>query len=108
MKLLIDTPLVFVAYYEIGTTEQDIRETKECWDDTCEVLNKFGVSYSLVYRAHCCEFMVKVQKIVLEDADMNELLYDGLWSLDLDFRFAGLGGRGCETSFNVFQRVVSA
>jgi hypothetical protein len=105
MKLLIDIPLVFVAYDEVGTTEQDREDSKETWDEACVVLNKFGVAYSLVYTAHSIVFTVKVQKIALDDLDMNELLFDGLWPLDLDFRYAGLGGRGCETAFTVTQRV---
>ena len=34
-----------------------------------------------------------------------KLIYDGLWVLDMNFQYAGLGGRGCETSFTVTQRV---
>jgi hypothetical protein len=49
--------------------------------------------------------MLKTQKITLDDLDMNELIYDGLWVLDMNFQYAGLGGRGCETSFTVTQRV---
>lgn len=105
MKLLIDIPLVFVAYDEVGTTESDRADSKEEWDETCAVLEKFGVSYTLTYTPNSIVFVVKVQKIVLDDLAMNELLYDGLWTLDLDFHFAGLGGRGCETAFNVTQRV---
>lgn len=104
MKLLIDKPLVFIAYDEIGTTEQDRQDSKEVWDETCEVLNKFGVYYTLTYKPNCIEFLLNTQKISLDDLDMNELLYDGLWVLDLDFRYAGLGGRGCETAFTVSQR----
>jgi hypothetical protein len=105
MKLLIDTPLMFVAKDEVGTTDQDRADSKEEWDETCAVLKKFGVAYALIYTPKSIVFVVKVQKIVLDDTNMNELLYDGLWVLDLDFRFAGLGGRGCETAFNVTQRV---
>jgi len=105
MKLLIDTPLMFVAKDEVGTTDQDRADSKEEWDETCAVLKKFGVAYALIYTTNSIVFVVKVQKIVLDDTNMNELLYDGLWVLDLDFRFAGLGGRGCETAFNVTQRV---
>jgi hypothetical protein len=105
MKLLIDIPLVNVAYDEIGTTEQDRLDSKETWDEACAVLNKFGVYYTLNYKAHCIEFLLHTQKISLADEDMNELLYDGLWVLDMDFRYAGLGGKGCETAFTVTQRV---
>jgi hypothetical protein len=105
MKLLIDTPLVHVAYDEIGTTEQDRADSKEIWDEACAVLNKFGVHYTLTYKAHCIVFLLKTQKITLDDLDMNELIYDGFWVLDMNFQYAGLGGRGCETSFTVTQRV---
>ena len=105
MKLLIDTPLMFVAQDEVGTTDQDREDSKEEWDETCAVLEKFVVAYTLTYTPNSIVFVVKVQKIVLDDTNMNELLYDGLWVLDLDFRFAGLGGRGCETAFNVTPRV---
>jgi hypothetical protein len=107
MKLLIDTPLVHVAYDEIGTTEQDRADSKETWDEACAVLNKFGVHYTLTYKAHCIVFLLKTQKITLDDLDMNELIYDGLWVLDMNFQYAGQAGlgRGCETSFTVTQRV---
>ena len=105
MKLLIDTPLMFVAHDEVGTTESDRADSKEEWDETCAVLEKFGVAYTLIYTSNSIVFVVKSQKIVLDDLNMNELLYDGLWVLDLDFRFAGLGGRGCETAFVVTQRI---
>jgi hypothetical protein len=97
--------LVFVAYDEIGTTEQDRQDSKDEWDETCAVLNKFGVAYTLTYNTNSIAFLLKVQKIVLDDTNMNELLYDGMWMLDLDFRFAGLGGKGCETAFTVTQSV---
>ena len=104
MKLLIDGPLVLIAESEPGTTEQDIEDSKEAWKETCAVLTKFGVVHTFTHDPEGFLFTVRAQKVSLNDMDMNELLFDGLWALDLDFRYAGLGGKGCETSFTVSQR----
>ena len=49
MKLLIDVPLVFMAYDDPGTTDQDRADSKFTYDDVSDVLTKFGVHHVLTY-----------------------------------------------------------
>ena len=104
MKLLIDVPLVFMAYDDPGTTDQDRADSKFTYDDGSDVLTKFGVHHVLTYNANSVVLTIEPQKISLDDLAMNELMFDGLWLFDLDFRYAGLGGSGCEISFTVISR----
>jgi hypothetical protein len=93
MKLLINEPLSIK--FEDGD---------RAWLCIHVVLDKFAVGYKLLHNSNFVKLVINAQKVSLEDLAMNELLFDGLWALDLDFRYAGLGGQGCETSFTVTQR----
>ena len=99
MKLLIDAPLVFMAYDDPGTIN-----SKFTYDDISITLTKFGVHHVFTYNANSVVLTIEPQKISLDDLAMNELMFDGLWLFDLDFRYAGLGGSGCEISFTVTVR----
>ena len=54
MKLLIDIPLVFVAYDEVGTTESDRADSKEEWDETCAVLEIWCVLHPDLHSKFYC------------------------------------------------------
>lgn len=101
MKLLIDDTLTFFGKDDPSSTEQDHQDSEEEWAEMTALCDKFGVKYHHEHSDGNTVFTVPPQKIVLDEYDMNELLYDVFFLLEYDMQYAWIGGKGCEVALTI-------
>ena len=106
MKLLIDTVMCLDYAYRSGSEnfEKDSQEEFNYLVERCkEILEYFSVQHSFVNNYTSCSLILDVQKIVLDDVDMNTLFYEVLSQFDTDFKitYSTLGVKGCDFSMRL-------
>ena len=105
MKVIIQEKLTTAIYEDPDSTAQDYKDNEEFWKFITSMLDGFAVHYKLEYKLGCWLFEIPVQKITLDEQDMNELFYECLHVL-LDYRveYSALGGKGCGFSLCLYQK----
>ena len=106
MKLLIDTVICLDYAYRSDSEnfEEDSQEEFHYVVESCkEILEDFSVQHSFVNNYTSCSLILNVQKIVLDEIDMNTLFYEVLSQFDTDFKitYSTLGGEGCDFSMRL-------
>jgi len=97
MKLLIDQELKFSTTFYPGATDEELDEYSEFFEFVNSVMNKYNVAGYVDHNGSGATVIINVQKITLDEFDMNSL-FDGvlnnLFKLKIDY--ANLGGAGCD------------
>lgn len=66
-----------------------------------ETLNRFGVHYQTVMDSTTCAITIPVQKIVLDEYNMNTLFHEVLCFIEHSLIYAPLGGEGCDFAVEI-------
>lgn len=87
MKAILHNDLVALLAYE---TESDLK------DFVKELSQKFGVISYYSFENTESKVTIPVQKICLDETDMNELFHDYLRLFEYSIEYSALGGKGCD------------
>lgn len=87
MKAVLHDDLVALLAYE---TESDLKAFVR------ELDQKFGVISLYLFGNTESKVTIPVQKICLDETDMNELFHDYLHLFEYSIEYSALGGKGCD------------
>lgn len=87
MKAILHDDLVAPIACE---TESDLKAFVK------ELNQKFGVTSCYLFGNTESNVTIPVQKICLDETDMNELFHDYLYLFDYSIEYSALGGKGCD------------
>ena len=102
MKLLVQENLSAMYYGEPDSSPQDIEQDAEFWKYVTYLLDSYSMHYTLEYFSDYWWFEVPVQKVVLNELCMNTLFHEALFLLEYELDYAGLGGKGCDFSLEMY------
>ena len=83
----------------------------DCTDDSCsteykeyieKLLKDFSIYHKFNHTETGCELAIPVQKIVLDEWQMNHFFHDVLFYFKYRVDYAHLGGEGCDFSLDVY------
>lgn len=92
MKAILHNDLVALIAFE---TESDLKAFVK------ELNKKFGVISYYLFGNTESKVTIPIQKIYLDETDMNELFHDYLYLFDYSIEYSALGGKGCDFAINV-------
>lgn len=92
MKAILHNDLVALLAFE---TESDLKSFVK------ELKQKFGVISYYLFGNTGSKVTIPVQKICLDETDMNELFHDYLYLFDYSIDYSALGGKDCDFAIAV-------
>lgn len=87
MKAILHNDLVALLAFD---TESDLKSFVK------ELKQKFGVISYYLFGNTESKVTIPVQKICLDETDMNELFHDYLYLFDYSIKYSALGGKDCD------------
>lgn len=97
MKLLINQPLHWATTFNPGASDDELEDIREDYRAIGESLRRLGVNATCIVMESGVSLDIYVQKVTLEEQDMNDLFFNVLNVLfELEVRYAALGGQGCD------------
>jgi hypothetical protein len=109
MILYINTPLKFSLTNPPDPTEDLLNEQLDIYFELESIFDSYGMHYLLNNREDGLFLTIYPQKIVLDDIDMNTLIY----TIDTSFydpvliKYSAQGGKGCEFAIELLQGDIS-
>lgn len=105
MKVIIHSELQAIYEDCCGTTEEDIKHSGEEFASVSKLFSKYSVKHKIERTDNAFVLTIPVQKIVLDEKQMNDLFYNAFYLVDYKMKYGQLGGEGCDFSIDIFKKL---